>query len=131
MHPPVEAGEVGEIAQRAQGTKGERIEQPDGNVGMVIQLRQRIIQPWRIVIVQQQPYDHPAIGGLQHGTEQQPARHIVLPDIVLYIQRLRGFLHQQVTCGKSIQPVTEWMNAAQPRMVQTKWNQPLFKPALP
>ncbi len=116
VHTPIKTGKIGEIAERAQGAERERIKQANGDVRMAIQLAENVVQPHGVVVIQQQPHLHTAIGGVQQRAEQQAARHVVLPDVILHIQRLLGHLHQQIAGGKGVQAITERMNTAFARM---------------
>ena len=96
---------------------------------MAIETRQRIVQARRVVVVQQQPHLHAAPGRLQQRAEQQASRHIVLPDVILHIQRALRFAHQQIAGRESVEPVRQRMNAAQAGVAGTARADNLLKPA--
>ena len=83
-----------------RGTNG--IEEPHLDVGMGVERGQRRVDAAGAVVVQQQPHPHAALGGVAQGVEQQRARRILVPDVVLDVERAVGGPRQERPRGEGI-----------------------------
>jgi hypothetical protein len=71
VHAPVHPEEVGDKPDGARSTYDKRVEEPNFDVRMRIQRRERRVDPGCAVVVEQEPHSHTAISGGVQGLEQQ------------------------------------------------------------
>ncbi|SCW14241.1 conserved hypothetical protein [Neisseria gonorrhoeae] len=74
---------------------------------MAVEGEQEIVQPARVVVVQQQAYAHAAFCGKVHEVEQQPAGNVVAPNVVLQIEAVFGRFDKGGAGGKGFVGVVE------------------------
>ncbi|MNQ43647.1 hypothetical protein D3C85_573840 [compost metagenome] len=118
VHAPVEARKIrgkGERARRA-GNKG--IEQADFQILLLAQHGQGLVQARRVVVVEQQAHPHAPFGRLAQGIEQQGARDVLVPDVVLHVQAALRRGGQQGARGKRVAPVDQRIDAGHARMLR-------------
>ena len=77
----------------------------------MIERGEDIVHAVGVVVIKQKAHAHAAIGGAIKHIEKQIARHIVVPDIVLNIERVIGRFNQRGACHKSIVRIIEQINA--------------------
>ena len=111
VHAAVQAFELGKIAHEAKFAVYKRIEQAHLNIGVGIEAQHQGIQAIGIVVVEQQAHFHAAVGRLHQGMGEQLARHIVVPNVVLQIQRVFSRLYQACASGKRVVAVRQGVNA--------------------
>jgi hypothetical protein len=113
VHAPVEPGKIGEKAQRsAHFLYMKGIEQADFDIGVMrVQRGQQLVHALGAVVVEQQAHTHPALRCAIKHIEKQVARHIVVPNIVLDIERVIGRFNQRGARHKSIVRIIEQINA--------------------
>ncbi len=97
VHPVIDARcterELDLSEQRNVAPVDERIEQADFDILVLVQRRQRRSHgrlPDRIEVVDQQANVHVAVGGAQHGIQQELARVILDKDEILDVERSLG-----------------------------------------
>jgi hypothetical protein len=87
VHAVVEAvagaQEFYRITEPAQGAESERVVQADLDGRVPRERRQRAFGPPHVEVVQQQPHPHAAVGRPEHLSDQQPARHVLVPNVIL------------------------------------------------
>ena len=71
------------------------------------ELRQHRVHARGVVVVEQQPYAHSAVGGAAQGVEQQAPGDVVVPDVVLEIEAAFGRVGECGANGKGVQPSRE------------------------
>ena len=116
VHAAVEAREVGEVLQRTPATQPERVEQPHLDVRVRRERRQECVETGGVVVVEQQPDAHAAIGRAAHRREQQRAGNVVAPDVVLEIERALRGIREQHAGSERVAPVAQLDDARLPRM---------------
>ena len=116
MHAPVEAREVEEVSERAPPPQHEGIEEPHLDVGLRVERGERFVEAAGVVVVEQQPHPDAAIGGAAQCVEQQRAREVVVPDVVLHIEAALGDIGEPNPRGERIASTEQWNDARQPRM---------------
>ena len=94
----------------------ERIEEPDLNVGMGVERGNPVVQTGGVVVVEQQPHTHATIGGAVERLEQQRSGHVVVPDVVLHVQRMLGGTGEQHACREGVETFLQGEHARLARM---------------
>ena len=107
MHAAIHAREVDEVVEHAPAPVLEWIEEPDLDVGMRIERGDPGIEAGGVVVIEEQPHAHATIGGAMERLEQQRPRHIVVPDVVLHVQRMLGGTGEQHARGESVETFLE------------------------
>jgi hypothetical protein len=95
VHAPVQARELGEVAEESPPADAERVEQPHRDVGVSVERGQDGIEAGGVLVVQQEPHAHAAVGRPADRLEQQGPRHVVAPEVVLRVQRPLGRVGQE------------------------------------
>jgi len=90
MHAPIDARRIGEEIDVMEAPGGKRVEQTDGDVGVLVQHVERLVQGVVVEIVEQNSHPHTAIGCLQHVIEKHLPGQILMPEKVLNIQGTLG-----------------------------------------
>ena len=121
VHAPIQAAKVAEVAERLEPAVRERIEQPNLDIVVAIQRSDRRVEPRDAVVVEQKPHAHATLGGTPQVLEQQVARRIAVPDVVLHVERPLGSAREQAACREGLLCDREWIDAAgvgawQPRL---------------
>jgi hypothetical protein len=83
---------------------------------MPVERGERRVQPPRAVVVEQHPHPDAPVGGEAHLVEQQRARQVAVPDVVLHVQAARGGARQQDPRGEGDAPVVEHPQAVKARV---------------
>lgn len=83
---------------------------------MRVERGQLLVEPDRVVVVEQQPHPHAAVGRSAQGAEQQRAGLVVVPDVVLHVERALGGARKQHARSERVEPVGQRMDAGAARM---------------
>ena len=65
----------------------------------------------------EEPHPDPAIGGLHHVLDNDPAGGIAVPDIILHIEAARGQVGQRQTGDESLAPLAQEAETGEARML--------------
>lgn len=128
MHSPVEAGKVRQVIDPSPSAMLERVEQPYLDVRVRVQRRERRVETSRVVVIEQEPDAHTTIGRATQRVEEQTPREIVMPDVVLHVERLLGRLGKMIASAECISAVAERYDARPPRMCRDEWQHGLGEP---
>ena len=115
MHAPVGAKEVGQIAN-PRFANHKRVEEPHFDIRMRIKRGENRVKTGSVVIIEEKPDADTTIGRGVQGFEQQRARHVLFPDVILNIQRPLGDLRQARPRGKGIARIRQQINSGEARM---------------
>ena len=102
VHAAVELAEAGEDLQRPEPAAAERVEQLDGDARVAIEGAEGGVAPAGVDVVEQQAYLHPAIGGGEDVVGEQGSGLVIMPEVVLEIERPRGGVRQVETGGERV-----------------------------
>jgi hypothetical protein len=95
VHAAVQPPEVDQVAQRPPAPLAEGIEQPHLDVGLGLQRGQQRVHALGVVVVEQQPHPHAALGRAVQRLHQQAARGVGAPDVVLHVEGALGGVGDQ------------------------------------
>ena len=62
VHPPVQSRKIGQVREQARPANADRIEQANLDVRMRIEVGENRIEAGRVVVVEQEPHPHAAVG---------------------------------------------------------------------
>jgi hypothetical protein len=116
VHPPVAAIEIAHEVDQAHVAGREGIEEPDLDRRVRIQLQERPVETHGVQVVQKEAHPHAAFRRIQHGREQDPPGRVVVPAVVLDIERPLGRAHEPEIGRKGIARMSEETEAGKPRM---------------
>ncbi len=116
VHAPVGPAKTGDIAERLQRPERERIEQPHFDAGIGVEPGEDVVHAGDAVIVQQQPHAHAPLRRLPQRVEQQRAGDVVVPDVVLHVERAFGRARQQHARGEGLLRVGQRQDTRLPGM---------------
>src|SRR5690606_10252943 len=78
------------------------VEQTNLDMRVVVQRRQDIVQAGDAIVVEQQAHAHATLCSSVQGLQKQRACQVVVPDVVLHIQRALGGAAEEGACGERI-----------------------------
>ena len=108
VHAMVDAAEVGEKTQQLQGAIGKRIEEADFDVRVRVQRRDdRVTTSLEGQIIDQDAHMNAPVRRADKALRKDPPGGILVPDVVLQIQRLFRQLGHRDPRGKRSPPVGE------------------------
>ena len=116
VHPPVEAPEVGEEAEHARAAEHVRVEQAQLDPGMRVERGEGGVQPRGGVVVEQQPDADAPVGGGAELVEQEAARQVVVPDVILGIDAAFGHSREQRARGERVPRLPQRVEPGQARV---------------
>jgi hypothetical protein len=111
VHPPIEASEVEDVSEGSPAPHCERIEEAHLDVGLRVECGERFVQPARVVVVEQQPHADAASRGSTKCIEQEFAREVGLPDVVLHVEAALGGIGEPHPGCECIAPAEQWNDA--------------------
>ncbi len=117
MHAPVHAKKVQRETHQFRPAHPRRVEQPHLEIVLRVQCGQRRIHSRNAVVVEEQAHAHAAARGVGQSAQQQPAGNVVVPDVILNIERTFRLCRQQKPARQRLVPGSEWQNAGLSRMV--------------
>jgi hypothetical protein len=71
VHPPIQSEEVGQVAEPTGLSEDEGIEQPNFDIPMRTQHRQRVIEPGDTIVIEQKSHPDTAIRGVVQRAESR------------------------------------------------------------
>lgn len=125
MHAPVGTREVAHVTENPRLPDHEGIEEPDLDIRVGIERGQRRIQPDGVVVIQQQANAHAPVGGGAQTIEQQGARHVPVPDVVLDVECTVRSPDQQCPRSKRIARVGQQVDTRIAGIGRHPWRQRL------
>ena len=81
-----------------------------------VECGERFVEVAGVVIVEEQPYPDTAVGGSAQRIEQQRAREVVVPDVVLHVEAALGDIRKPNQRGERIASTEQGNNARQAGM---------------
>jgi hypothetical protein len=87
VHASIDAGKFQERSERLEVAARDRIEQPDLEVRVRAEREQNLVIGVRAEVVEQDPHAYAAVGRFEQRSRQLAARQIVVPDVVLQVER--------------------------------------------
>ena len=81
---------------------------------MAVQRSEYRVESGDAVVVEQQPYPYATVGRVPEFLEQEQAGDVVMPDVVLEVERTLGVARQQHPRGKRLARIVQQVHAAQP-----------------
>jgi hypothetical protein len=104
--------EVGRELAEPEAAVGVGIEEPHLDVRMRVERRDRVVEPARAVVVEQQPHAHAALGRAPQGFAQKRAGDIGAPDLVLHVEAAVSGLGKHHPRGECVARARERMDRA-------------------
>ena len=116
VHAVVQAPEVGEVAQHAEGSLPEWVVEPHLEVGVRSKCEKGRIEAGDSIVVQQETHPHAPRRGAPQRLEQEDTGNVVMPDVVLDVERALGRLDQKCPRSESAAAAGERVNSRQLRV---------------
>jgi hypothetical protein len=107
---------VREIAEPARGAVHERVEQAHFDVGMRVEGGERRVEAGDAVVVEEQAHPHTAGCRLAQLLEEQAPRDVVVPDVVLHVERALGGAREQHARGEGVARIEQRIHARAARV---------------
>ena len=117
VHAMVNPPEIKEVVQPARTAMAQRVKQAHFDIFMRCECGERGIETLGAVIIQQEANAHATISRLPNRLKQQDAGRIVVPDVILRIDRALCCTGQQKPCGECVATGPQSVNATLTGMV--------------
>ncbi|MNK93350.1 hypothetical protein D3C87_1135070 [compost metagenome] len=112
VHAPVHARELQQRAGTPEGAAGHRVEDAHLDGWMGVHGQQQVVVGAHADVVQQHPHTHAPVCRAQHGVGQGSAGGVVVPDVVLEVERALGLFRQQHPGDQRVDVVRQQVEGA-------------------